>query len=157
MGFENDLVNGFNRYFEETDDSREDEYRDGLAFRRRQAKGCSQVLDVLVDNPFIGVECKSVDFRKYKKLYFSSHFSDGQIERESEFLGRSGRSGFLAVELRRGRGRKKRFVGVPWTDLWFCYIHGKGVGLEDLPSKYVDDFVVTESLGELVGWMVSNI
>lgn len=109
--FERDIVNMFNNYF------REEKYQ-GLAYRLKQHKFSSQILDVIVDNPFLGIECKSIKSNSSKKLYFSQHFStvDGvnQVERITEFLDKSDRKGFLAVELKRGTGKKRRAFLIDW-------------------------------------------
>lgn len=114
-GFERDLVTAFNQYFDQ-------ENLSGIAYRRKQHRFSSQFLDVLVDSPYddfyLGIENKSLKTTSNNTLYFSQHFSqsdDGhQVERITEFLNRSGRKGFLAVELKRGRGRAREAYLVPW-------------------------------------------
>ena len=79
-----------------------------IAYRLKQSRFASQLVDILVDsrNPeyYLAIECKSLDARKTKSLYFKQHFSSAagnhQLERETEFIIRSGRKGILAVELR---------------------------------------------------------
>jgi hypothetical protein len=62
------------------------------------------------------------------KLYFSQHFSKSdeghQVERISDFVDRSGRRGFLAVELKRGRGRSRQAYMVPWSSVREAYQQG---------------------------------
>ncbi|MDY6788710.1 MAG: hypothetical protein SVV03_01975 [Candidatus Nanohaloarchaea archaeon] len=114
-GFERGLVKAFNRYFEES-------HTDGIAYRRKQHRFSSQFLDVLVDSEdprfYMGLEGKSLKTKSANTLYFSQHFSEAndthQVRRISDFLERSGRRGFLAVELRRGPGRPKRAFLIPW-------------------------------------------
>ncbi|NYT20026.1 MAG: hypothetical protein GKC08_07045, partial [Methanosarcinales archaeon] len=55
-------------------------------------------------------------------LYFTQHFTvdkNGahQIDRISDFLRRSGRTGFLAVELRMGTGCARKAHIIPWDEL----------------------------------------
>ncbi|MBS1262978.1 MAG: hypothetical protein MAG715_00144 [Methanonatronarchaeales archaeon] len=113
--FERDLVRSFNDFFEERD-------LKAVAYRRKQHRFSSQVVDVLVDslNPdfYLAIENKSISTAKGAgALYFSQHFTESQIPRLSGFLERSGRRGFLAVELKRGTGRKRRAFVVPWSDV----------------------------------------
>lgn len=113
--FERELVNAFNNFFQ-------NEEIDGIAHRKKQHRFSSQLCDVLVDSQhemfYLAIENKSVKTSSTNKLYFSQHFStsDGghQVERISDFLDRSGRKGFLAVELKRGRGRARKAYMVPW-------------------------------------------
>lgn len=113
--FERDLVNSFNEFFE-------DENVRAVAYRRKQHRFSSQVVDVLVDslNPdfYLAIENKSISTAKGAgSLYFSQHFSESQVPRLSDFLERSGRRGFLAVELKRGTGRKREAYVLPWSDV----------------------------------------
>lgn len=113
--FERELVKAFNRFFDQ-------EEIDGIAHRKKQHRFSSQLCDVLVDSPhemfYMAIENKSVKVDSTNKLYFSQHFSvsdDGhQVDRISDFLDRSGRQGYLAVELKRGRGRSRKAYMVPW-------------------------------------------
>jgi hypothetical protein len=61
-----------------------------------------------------------------KALYFTQHFTTDkngvhQIDRISDFLLKSGRTGFLAVELRMGVGRTREAYMIPWTELYRRY------------------------------------
>ncbi len=113
--FERELVHAFNNFFE-------DEGLSGIAHRKKQHRFSSQLCDVLVDSPhdmfYLAIENKSVKTSSTNKLYFSQHFSDTkeghQVARISDFLDRSGRQGFLAVELKRGRGKSRKAYMVPW-------------------------------------------
>ncbi|MGC9515439.1 hypothetical protein [Methanocrinis sp.] len=113
--FEWELVAALNRFFE-TEEIR------GVAYRLKQSRYTPQVVDLLVDSPlsryYLAVECKSLDARKTKTLYFTQHFSIAggvhQIERADRFIESSGRRGVLAVELRRGPGRPKTAHLFPW-------------------------------------------
>lgn len=113
--FERDLVKSFNAFFDE-------ESVKAVAYRRKQHRFSSQVVDILVDslNPnfYLAVENKSISTAKgANSLYFSQHFGNDQVTRLNEFLKQSGRTGFLAVELRRGTGRKRKAFIVPWVDV----------------------------------------
>ncbi|MEZ5334691.1 MAG: hypothetical protein R2741_05365 [Methanolobus sp.] len=122
--FERVLVQSFNTYFEENNFK-------GVAYRLKQHRFTAQFLDVLVDSLhpdfYLGIECKSISVDKgAKALYFTQHFTTDkngvhQIERISDFLLRSGRSGFLAVELKMGVGRSREAYMVPWTELCCKY------------------------------------
>lgn len=129
--FERSLVEAINRYFGKNDVS-------AVAYRRKQHRFSSQVLDILVDSYdrgyYLGVECKSISTKKgSKKLYFSQHFSNGQIDRISEFLQKSGRSGWLAIELRKGRGRSREAHMVSWNKVMDRRSDNEsGLGVEEI-------------------------
>ena len=132
--FERELVNAFNNFFE-------NEAINGIAHRKKQHRFSSQLCDVLVDSQhemfYLAIENKSVKTSSTNKLYFSQHFSmsDGghQVERISDFLDRSGRKGFLAVELKRGRGRPRKAYMVPWQVVRESYENGEtGLHLDDI-------------------------
>ncbi|OPX81285.1 MAG: hypothetical protein A4E50_01122 [Methanosaeta sp. PtaB.Bin087] len=114
--FEWELVAAINRFFEAAGIR-------GVAYRLKQSRYTPQVVDLLVDSPhppyYLAIECKSIDARKAKTLYFTQHFSAAggvhQIERIDQFIDRTGRRGFLAVELRRGPGRPKTAHLLPWN------------------------------------------
>lgn len=118
--FERMLVNSFNAYIEENGIR-------AISYRLKQHRFTPQFLDVLVDslNPdlYLGIECKSISVEKgANALYFSQHFTvdkNGihQIERISDYLNKSGRRGFLAVELRLGPGHGREAYMVPWNEL----------------------------------------
>jgi hypothetical protein len=116
--FEWELVAAINRFFE-TEEIR------GIAYRLKQSRYTPQVVDLLVDSPhpryYLAIECKSIDARKAKTLYFTQHFSTAsgihQIERIDQFIESSGRQGVLAVELRRGPGKTKTAHLVPWREV----------------------------------------
>lgn len=122
--FERALVQSFNYFFKKNNIN-------GIAHRIKQHRFTHQFLDILVDslNPdyYLGIECKSISVEKNAKaLYFSQHFTvdkNGihQISRISDFLKLSGRTGFLAVELRMGIGHNREAYIVPWTVLDTLY------------------------------------
>ncbi|KGK98295.1 hypothetical protein LI82_11305 [Methanococcoides methylutens] len=119
--FERELVQSFNAFFEKNNVR-------GIAHRLKQHRFTPQFLDVLVDslNPdyYMGIECKSISVEKgANALYFTQHFTvdkkgSHQIDRISDFLRRSGRNGFLAVELRMGAGCARKAHIIPWDDLY---------------------------------------
>jgi hypothetical protein len=113
--FENELVHAFN-------DLGERKNVDAVAYRVKQAKYTGQWCDVLVDSPhdalYVAVENKSIKTGNREKLYFTQHFSEKegmhQVEHFTQFLEKSGRTGFLGVEARYGRGKPKEAFLVPW-------------------------------------------
>jgi hypothetical protein len=123
--FERLLVNSFNSYIEEKGIR-------AISYRLKQHRFTPQFLDVLVDslNPdlYLGIECKSISVDKgANALYFSQHFTVDkrgihQIERISDYLSKSGRRGFLAVELRMGTGHEREAYMVPWEELKEKYL-----------------------------------
>ncbi|MEM3208190.1 MAG: hypothetical protein QXQ87_09215 [Halobacteria archaeon] len=99
---------------------------DGVAYRIREARYAEQIVDFLVDSKrfgYQGWEAKSIQLSKgARALYFSQHFHQSrpedqgcQVNRISEFLRRSGRKGFLAVELRWGVGHSNSTHVIPWS------------------------------------------
>lgn len=132
--FERALVNAFNEFFEEEDIK-------GIAHRKKQHRFSSQLCDVLVDSEhdmfYLAIENKSVKTSSTNKLYFSQHFSESkgghQVERISDFLDRSGRTGFLAVEFKRGVGRPRKAFMVPWKVVRERYGQGdSGLHLDEI-------------------------
>jgi len=115
--FERVLINSFNAHFKEAGIN-------ARSPRLKQHLFTSQNLDVLVDylNPdlYLGIECKSISVEKgATALYFSQHFTVDkkgvhQIERISDYLQKTGRKGFLAVELRMGVWHTKQAHLIPW-------------------------------------------
>jgi hypothetical protein len=123
--FEHMLVNSFNEYIEKKGIR-------AISYRLKQHRFTPQFLDVLVDslNPdlYLGIECKSISVDKgANALYFSQHFTVDkkgihQIVRISDYLNKSGRRGFLAVELRLGTGHGREAYMIPWEDLKTKYL-----------------------------------
>lgn len=135
--FERELVKAFNNFFSSSEIK-------GIAHRQKQHRFSSQLCDVLVDSPhemfYLAIENKSVKVDSTNKLYFSQHFSvsdDGhQVDRITEFLQRSGRKGFLAVEFKRGRGRSRKAYMVPWKMLLNYYNSDEaGIPLEKIKEQ----------------------
>ena len=137
--FERLLVNSFNNYIEEKGIK-------AISYRLKQHRFTPQFLDVLVDslNPdlYLGIECKSISVEKgANALYFTQHFTVDkrgvhQIERISDYLNKSGRRGFLAVELRMGTGCSREAYIIPWEILKKKYL---GQDLK-LTVKEIRDF-----------------
>lgn len=132
--FERSLVKSFNSYFN-------DRGIRGIAYRRKQHRFSSQFVDVLVDsfNPdfYLAIENKSLKTSSSNTLYFTQHFSESkeghQVERITDFLHRSGRRGFLAVELRRGIGKPRKAFMIPWKEVNNAYVSGeKGFSVEKI-------------------------
>jgi hypothetical protein len=82
----------------------------GIVKRIPMTKFQAQHIDLEIDSPekswYCGIECKSCEIAlKSRKppppvhFTFSSHFGEGQFERISEFLSKSGRRGFMALEV----------------------------------------------------------
>jgi len=135
--FENQLAKAFNRYFRENNLT-------GYAYRRRQRKYKSQIVDVLVDSPDIGyhaIECKSKKAEYGKRLNFKSAFpstDEGhQIPRTTDFAEKTGRKPLLAVEYKHGRGKPRTAQIYEWQKVQelFHKKEAKSVGPQHL-KKY---------------------
>jgi Holliday junction resolvase len=134
--FERELVRSFNDFFAERG-------IDAIAYRMKQHRFSPQMLDVLVDSYdrwlYLGIECKSISPSKgATALYFSQHFSvdkkgEHQVAKMQEFIRRSGRVGYLAVELRMGSGRSKAAYFISWPEVWRRYSSGQpGFSTEEI-------------------------
>jgi Holliday junction resolvase len=128
--FEREIVHCLNRFFKS-------HHIQGFAYRLKQHKFTSQYVDVLVDslNPsyYLSIECKSIID---KKLYFSQHFHADknnvhQVDAISDFLAKTGRIGFLAIEFRHGPGKASEAFLVPWATVVAHYRENKGITAED--------------------------
>jgi Holliday junction resolvase len=128
--FERDIVHCINNYLETRGIS-------GFAYRLKQSKYSAQYIDVLVDSLdpryYLAVECKSI---RGKKIYFTQHFHQDknavhQIDAISDFLSKTGRRGFLAVEFRAGSGKAKEAFLMPWTEVVNFYQTRAGISIED--------------------------
>jgi Holliday junction resolvase len=140
--FERELVRSFNDYFRESG-------FDAIAYRMKQHQFSQQMLDVLVDSSdsrmYLGIECKSISAAKgATALYFSQHFSvnkrgEHQATKMQEFIQKSGRTGYLAVELRMGSGKTKAAYFLSWPDVWRRYSEGQvGFSIEEIKgSKFI--------------------
>jgi Holliday junction resolvase len=132
--FEWAMVNALNSFFEK-------EGIAAIAYRLRQSRFAAQLVDILVDSKtpeyYLAIECKSLDARKTKSLYFKQHFSlargSHQMTRETDFITRSGRQGILAVELRHGVGKTRTAHLVPWGQIFQSYEAGRtGITLQEI-------------------------
>ncbi|MDM7934595.1 MAG: hypothetical protein QUS08_04300 [Methanothrix sp.] len=135
--FEWALTSALNSFFER-------EGIQAIAYRLRQSRFASQLVDILVDSRrpefYLAIECKSLDARRTGALYFKQHFSSAagahQLERETEFIVRSGRKGILAVELRHGTGRARTAHLVPWGQVYQAWESGRpGLALEEIQAN----------------------
>lgn len=128
--FEREIVHCLNRFFKTR-------HIQGFAYRLKQHKFTSQYVDVLVDslNPtyYLSIECKSIID---KKLYFSQHFHSDkknvhQVDAISDFLAKTGRIGFLAVEFRQGPGKASEAFLIPWATVVEHFRDNKGITVDD--------------------------
>jgi hypothetical protein len=116
--FERDISSALNRWYLEED-------LQAIAYRRWAPPRTFQEFDVVSDSEdmilYMAIECKSVSLAQGDTLYWSQYFSivDGvhQIDRESAWLKRTGRSGYLAVEIRGGPGKTREAYMVPWKEV----------------------------------------
>ncbi|MGZ4918619.1 MAG: hypothetical protein ACXV6L_00235 [Halobacteriota archaeon] len=152
--FERELVKSFNGSFTERG-------IDAIAYRMKQHRFSQQMLDILVDSQdrqyYLGIECKSISPTKgLSALYFSQHFTvdkkgKHQVAKMNGFIKRSGRHGFLAVELRMGSGKSKAAHFVPWHEVWKRYNAGQpGFPIQELklinPVTRIDGRYAVETL-----------
>ncbi len=128
--FEREIVCCLNRFFKT-------HHIQGFAYRPGQHRFTSRYADVLADslNPsyYLSIECKSIID---KKLYFSQHFPADknrihQVDAISDFLKKSGRSGFLAVEFRQGPGKAGEAFLIPWPVVVNHFKKSKGITIDD--------------------------
>ncbi|HOV51737.1 MAG TPA: hypothetical protein PKV83_02250 [Methanothrix sp.] len=135
--FEWALVGAFNSFFQRENIA-------AIAYRLKQSRFSAQLADILVDSRipeyYLAIECKSVDARKTKSLYFKQHFStaagEHQMSRETDFIARSGRQGILAVELRWGPGLPRSAHLLPWGMAAQSYDDGKrGITLQEIEAN----------------------
>lgn len=128
--FELDVVHCVNAFFA-------DHTLQGFAYRLKQHKYSTQYVDILVDSLdpryYCAIECKSL---KGKKIYFSQHFHEDrngvhQVDAITEFLRRTGRRGYLAVEFRGGSGRKNEAFLMPWETLLTHWGYDAGIAREE--------------------------
>jgi len=137
QNFERAMVAALNSLFER-------EAIPAIAYRLKQSPFAAQFMDILVDSKipeyYLAIECKSLDARKTRSLYFKQHFSSAagahQLSRETEFITRSGRQGILAVELRHGAGRARTAHLVPWGQIFQCFSSGRaGLTLREIEEN----------------------
>jgi Holliday junction resolvase len=128
--FEREIVHCLNRFFKTN-------HIQGFAYRLKQHKFTNQFIDVLVDslNPtyYLSIECKSIID---KKLYFSQHFHSDknkvhQVDAITDFLAKTGRRGFLAIEFRSGPGKASEAFLIPWAVVVNHFRENKGISIDD--------------------------
>jgi Holliday junction resolvase len=131
--FEREIVHCVNRFFKS-------HHIQGFAYRLKQHKFSSQYVDVLVDslNPsyYLAIECKSI---LDKKIYFSQHFHSDkngthQMDAITDFLKKTGRSGYLAIEFRFGAGKANEAYLVQWATVLDHFQRNRGISLDDARS-----------------------
>ena len=112
---------------------------DALALRWPLSKFAHQPIDIIVDsedmNHYLAIECKSIKRANKAGLYLSSHFSQkvrgDQFKAETEYIQRSGRRGFCAVELWSSAGNTCHII--PWDGLIQVFGEGRpGLSLIDI-------------------------
>ena len=132
--FEREIVHCLNHFFKT-------HHIQGFAYRPRQSRFTRQY--VLVDslNPSYNllIECKSIID---KKLYFSQHFhvdknNVHQVDAISDFLIKTGRIGYLAIEFRQGHGKASEGFLIPWPVVVEHFRASKGITVEDARSCIV--------------------
>lgn len=132
--FESTLKKSFNEFFIENSIR-------GICHRLKQSRFATQFVDLLVDSLdpdyYLAIECKSIDATKTNALYFTQHFTMDknnihQVTRISDFLYRSGRRGFLAVELRLGSGRRKNAYMIPWKQVVDQFDDSTGFTIDEI-------------------------
>ncbi|RPI39077.1 MAG: Holliday junction resolvase [Methanoregulaceae archaeon] len=134
--FEREIVCCLNRFFKT-------HHIQGFAYRKKQHTFTSRYGDVLADslNPSCSllIECKSIID---KKLYFSQHFHADKmgvhpVSAISDFLAKTGRAGFLAVEFRQGVGKAREAFLIPWPVVVTHFKENKGITIDDARSCIV--------------------
>lgn len=134
--FEREIVRCLNRFFFT-------HHIQGFAYRLKQHKFTSQYVHVLVDslNPsyYLSIECKSI---LDKKLYFSQHFHVDknkvhQVDAIADFLTKTGRTGYLAVEFRQGGEKASEAFLIPWPVVVGQFRDTNGITIEDARSFIV--------------------
>jgi hypothetical protein len=87
-------------------------------------------------------ECKSHEAVENVPLYFSAHFHHvkgvHQLEHENQILLKSGRVGFLAVELKNYEGQRKVAYLIPWRVCYGMYSRGNACISNDEIASYIE-------------------
>ncbi|MDO9325962.1 MAG: Holliday junction resolvase [Methanoregula sp.] len=134
--FEREIVNCLNRFFKT-------KQVQGFAFRLKSQKPAIPCADVLVDSSIpaynLSIECKSIID---KKLYFSQHFHAGKqmihpVDAISEFLAKTGRIGYLAIEFRKEPGKANEAFLVPWGIVVEHFRKNQGISLDEARNYIV--------------------
>lgn len=128
--FEREIVNCLNRFFKT-------KQVQGFAFRPKPQKSATPCADVLADSSVPGynlsIKCKSIID---KKLYFSQHFQASKqtvnpVDTISEFLAKTGRTGYLAIEFRQEPGKASEAFLVPWMTVVEHFRKNQGISIDD--------------------------
>jgi hypothetical protein len=128
--FEREVVQCLNRFFR-------NRHIPGFAYRLKPQKKQGLCADILVDslNPAynLSIECKSIID---KKLYFSQHFHADKktmhpVDAISDFLAKTGRNGFLAIEFRHGPDIASEAFLIPWATVVKHFIKNQGITVDD--------------------------
>jgi Holliday junction resolvase len=152
-GFEYDIRDELRKSEEKIE---ADTSRGYLPERIPQSKYSKQHIDVVVYTPIenlhIAIECKSrkVGDGQPWKFYFNSHFREGtQIEEITEWLEKTGYTGYLAGAFRRGRGKKVKQYIIPWVHVVEIYENTEKtyISKEEF-EKYGTE--ITESLDQFI-------
>jgi len=131
--FERSLVKAFNRRVE----------GEALAYRQKQHRYSCQLADIMIDSGndylYLSIEAKSMKTQKQSKLYYKSNFSVSknghQLKRMKEFLEKSSRSGYIAVELKNGPGHSREAYLVPFTLMYTQWNQDEvGMHVEEIRS-----------------------
>jgi len=130
--FERDLVHAFETFFMGNSIA-------AMAYRRKQSRFQPQEFDVVIDSAtrkwYSAIECKSVLGDRAKCIYFTSNFNitaDGhQLDREAIWLRKTGRRGYLAIEVRKKGGNTAAIV--PFSAVYAAFQAEKiGIRLEEV-------------------------
>jgi len=128
--FEREMVHCLNSFFDDAGVA-------GFAYRLKQARFNTQYVDVIVDSLdpryYLAIECKSL---KGNKIYFTQHFHKDkngmhQVESISDFLLRTGRRGYLAVEFRGGSGKPNEAYMLSWDTIRTAYAGCPGISRDE--------------------------
>jgi len=128
--FEREIVQCLNRFFRT-------KQIQGFAYRPKPQNFPNRHGDILTDSPVsyynLLIECTSIID---KKLYFSQHFhvnkqNEHRVDIISDFLAKTGRNGFLAIEFRQGPGNPGEAFLIPWVTVVEYFRNNRGIALED--------------------------
>lgn len=124
---ENEIVKALNTYYK-TNNIKALSYR---LYQSQYSKGqwCDILSDSLDPKHFLAIECKSIDYTKYKTLNFKSRFSEAegfhQLEREHFFTEQTGRKGLLIIECRMGPGKPREAFVVDMIHVYNLWKSGE--------------------------------
>ncbi len=128
--FDREIVRCLNRFFAQN-------RIPGFACRPRQFTSAGRTMDVLSDSPDpvynLAIDCRSIIGRK---LYFSQHFHPDRngihpVDAITDFLARTGRTGFLAIEFRQGSEKAGKAFLIPWAVVAGQFRQNPGISIDD--------------------------